>query len=195
MSFLTTEDSPAKGLSHGLRRGLRSWRKDARGTTAVEFAIVGVPFLMMCFGVITVGLHFLTTYSLENAVERAGRLIRTGQAQQGSMSADQFKQKICENAASYIDCTHKMRVHVQSWADFASVAPKACLDNGGNLAGSGNGGAPISDSSGGASRVVLITVCYEWELAARLPFLRLGKMTNGSALIQAATTFKTEPFM
>lgn len=179
-----------------LRDGMRRWGKDARGTTAIEFGIVGVPFLMMCFGVITVGLHFLTTYSLENAVERAGRLLRTGQAQQAGMTAEQFKQKVCDNAASYIDCSSKMKVHVQSWTDFASVTPKACLDNGGNLSGSGGAATdPISNSSGGASAVVLITVCYEWELAARLPFLRLGKMNNGSALIQAATTFRTEPYM
>lgn len=177
-----------------LRNGLARLRRDARGTTAIEFAIVGVPFLMMCFGVITVGLHFLTTYSLENAVERAGRLIRTGQAQTSGMTADQFKAKVCENAASYIDCGSKMRVHVQSWTDFASVQPKACLDSGGNLGGSGAGGDPIGASSGGASAVVLITVCYEWELAARLPFLRVGKMSNGSALIQAATTFRAEPY-
>ncbi len=173
----------------------RTFRKDTRGTTAVEFGFVGVPFLMMCFGVITVGLHFLTTYSLENAVERAGRLIRTGQAQQANMTAAEFKQQICDQVASYIDCQNKMRVHVQSWADFTSVAPKACIGPDGNLAAaSGSAGDNIGDSSGGASAVVLVTACYEWELAANLPFLRLGKMSNGSALIQAATTFRTEPY-
>ncbi len=196
MSWSLHMSSPRQSGSsvQALHRVLRRWRRDQQGTTAVEFAIVGVPFLMMCFGVITVGLHFLTTYSLENAVERAGRLIRTGQAQTSMMSADQFKQQVCVNAASYIDCTSKLKVHVQSWADFGSITPKACLDASGNMAGSGNGGDPVGNSSGGASRVVLITACYEWELAARLPFLRLGKMNNGSALIQAATTFRTEPY-
>lgn len=181
-------------MSTALRNRVRGWRTDASGTTAVEFGIVGVPFLMMCFGIITVGLHFLTTYSLENAVERAGRLIRTGQAQTAGMTGDQFKQKVCENAASYIDCANNLRVFVQSWTDFASISPKACLDNSGNLASSSGGSDPIGNSSGGASAVVLITVCYEWELASRLPFLRLGRMKNGSALIQAATTFRSEPY-
>ena len=175
---------------------VRNWRRDVSGTTAIEFGIVGVPFLMMCFGIITVGLHFLTTYSLENGVERAGRLIRTGQAQLlgGGMTAADFRQKVCDNAASFIDCSNNVKVHIQSWSDFSSIAPQACLDNNGNLASSGSDSASVASMAGGASSVVLITVCYEWELASRLPFLRLGRMSNGSALIQAATTFRTEPY-
>ena len=190
----------SRSTTHRVLRFVRSRisgvRSDTDGTTAIEFGIVGVPFLMMCFGIITVGLHFLTTYSLENAVERAGRLIRTGQAQLSGMTADQFKTKVCQNAASYIDCDSKLKVHVQSWTDFSNVQPKACLDSNGNLSGAaGGGGDPIGNSSGGASAVVLITICYEWELASRLPFLKLGRMQNGSALIQAATTFRSEPYM
>jgi Flp pilus assembly protein TadG len=182
-------------LHPAARRPRRKFGRDDRGTTAIEFGFVGIPFLMMCFGIITVGLHFLTTYSLENAVERAGRLIRTGQAQQGNMTAGEFKQQICDQVASYIDCQSKMRVFVQSWSDFSSVTPQSCIGPDGNLApASGAAADKISDSSGGASAVVLVTACYEWELASRLPFMRIGKMQNGSALIQAATTFRTEPY-
>ena len=41
---------------------------------------------------------------------------------------------------------------------------------------------------------MLVTTCYEWQLAGSMPFLRLGHMNNGSALIQASTTFMTEPY-
>lgn len=190
----------AKQNDAGVRpRGrLQRWRRDQRGTTAVEFGFVGVPFLMLCFGVITVGLHFLTTYWLENAVERASRKIRTGEAQSTAapMSVKNFRESICDpsGGAGLIDCG-KLKVHVQSWADLVNVQPKACLDANGNVGASAGADTDnISNFSGGAGAFVLVTVCYEWELAARLPFLRLGKMNNGSALIQAATTFKTEPY-
>jgi Flp pilus assembly protein TadG len=58
---------------HSIRRAggrLKVWRSDTAGVTAVEFAMVAVPFLMLLFGIITVGLFFFTTFSLENAVER-----------------------------------------------------------------------------------------------------------------------------
>lgn len=174
-------------------RKMAGIRRDESGTTAVEFGLVGLPFLMLCFGVITVGLHFLTTYWLENGVERASRLIRTGQAQTAGMTAQQFKAKICEIAVSYFHCDSKMQVHIQSWGAGENIAPVSCLSNG-SLSGGTGGATSVSDSAGGASRTVLVTVCYEWELAAVLPFLKIGKMPNGSALIQAAAAFQTEPY-
>ena len=62
-------------------------------------------------------------------------------------------------------------------------------------AGARTGGKP-----GGASTIVLVSACYEWELGnalANVPYWispANAKMTNGSTLIQASTTFTTEPF-
>lgn len=170
---------------------LRRWRQDRSGTTAIEFAIIGGPFIMMLFGIMGVGIYFFTTFTLENAVEQAGRLIRTGQAQQEGMTAAQFKQRICDLAPTFVDCTGKLRVNVMNYPDSTSITPASlpqCLDGGGNLSDVTN------YSTGGGSEVVLIWVCFEWSFASKIPFLRLGNMGNGSRLIQAATTFRTEPY-
>jgi Flp pilus assembly protein TadG len=171
-------------------RRLWAWFGDQSGFTAVEFAMVALPFLMLLFGIIAIGLFFFTTFSLENAVEGAARLIRTGQAQENGMTADQFKQEVCNRAPSFVDCTGKMRVNVQNFTDFGNIVTPSCVDSGGNLLPP-NG---TNYSLGGSGEVVLVTVCYEWELAAKIPFLSVGNMPNGSALIQASTTFRTEPY-
>lgn len=173
------------------RELVRRWRHDRSGTTAIEFAIVGGPFIMMLFGIMGVGIYFFTTFSLENAVEQAGRLIRTGQAQQDGMTSAQFKQKVCDLAPTFVDCTSKLRVNVMNYPDSEAITPASlpqCLDAGGNLSSTTN------YSTGGGSEVVLIWVCFEWTFASKIPFLRLGNMGNGSRLIQAATTFRTEPY-
>lgn len=170
---------------------LRRWRRDRSGTTAIEFAFVAGPFLMLLFGILGVGLYFFTTFSLENAVEQTGRLIRTGQVQQGGMTAEQFKEKVCELAPAFVDCVGKLRVNVLNFPDSAAIGPGTtpqCLDSGGNLADA------TSYAPGEADQVVLIWVCYEWALANKIPYLNLGDMANGSRLIQAATTFRTEPY-
>ncbi len=170
---------------------LRRWRRDASGATAIEFAFVAGPFLMLLFGILGVGLFFFTTFSLENAVERTGRLIRTGQVQQGGMTGQQFKEKVCEYAPAFVDCLNKLRVNVLNFPDSEAIGPGAmaqCLDQDGNLSD------VTSYEPGEADQVVLIWVCYEWSLAAKIPYLNLGNMGNGSRLIQAATTFRTEPY-
>ena len=169
---------------------LNRFRKNEDGVYAVEFALVGIPFVMLLFGIIVIGLYFFVTFSLENAVERAGRMIRTGQAQVANMTTDQFKDEVCSHTVSLIDCTGKVRVNVASWNSFGAITPPSCTDAGGDLIPE----PPVGAVPGDAGDVVLITVCYEWELAGQLPFLEVGKMANGSALIQASTTFRTEPF-
>ena len=48
--------------------------------------------------------------------------------------------------------------------------------------------------AGGASSVVLVTVCYPWSFGGSLPFIGLGNLNDGSLLIQASVAFRTEPF-
>ncbi|MFM1813601.1 MAG: hypothetical protein RLZ98_296 [Pseudomonadota bacterium] len=172
------------------RRQLGTVAEDERGFTAVEFGMVALPFLMLLFGIMAVGLFYFTTFSLENAVEEAARLIRTGQAQESGMTAEQFKKEVCDRAPPFVDCAGKMRVNVQNFNGFGTILAPSCIDTGGDLVKSED----TNFATGGSGDVVLVTVCYEWELAGKMPFMHLGTMGNGSALIQAATTFRTEPY-
>ena len=169
---------------------LRRLRKDEDGVTAIELGFVIGPFLMLLFGIIAVGLYFFTTFSLENAVEQAARVIRTGQAQQAGLTGEQFKAKVCEYVPGHIDCAGKIHVNVKSFANSSDIDPTdlpKCLDAGGNLKNSAD------YVPGGASVIVLVWLCYEWDMA-KFPFINLGDMANGSRLIQATTTFRTEPY-
>jgi len=164
------------------------------GTTAIEFGMVLGPFLMFAMGVVLIGINFLTTYSLENAVEKAARQIRTGQAQQAEMTASQFKQLVCDKVVEFVDCQNKLQIHVQSWSDFSSVNPTSCLASNGSLTAGNSGSSKIGDATGGASQIVLVTACYEFDLMGKIPLVNLGNMESGARLVQAATVFRTEPY-
>ena len=180
----------SKSFFHRLARAKSGYGRDNSGSMAIEFAIVVVPFVTILFGTIAVGLYFFVTFSLENAVEQASRQIRTGQAQLASKTKDEFKADVCAKAPGFIDCASALRVDVIQFADFAAADPPDCIDGSGNLIPD-----PTNDPvPGDAGEVVLVIVCYEWKLAAAMPFLNLGNMGNGSAMIQAATTFRTEPY-
>ncbi len=188
MTRVADPEKPGTPRHHGgLFARLRS---DERGVTAIEFGMVAMPFLMMLFGIIGVGLYFFTTFTLENAVEQASRILRTGQAQAANYNAAQFKAVVCDLVPGHIDCVGKLRVNVKSYPDTTNITPDSlpsCLTNG-----------SLSNANefnmGGASEVVLVWVCYEWDLAGKIPFIKLGDMSNGSRLIQATTVFRTEPY-
>jgi len=181
-------------LWHQAKRRLQRFslglRGDERGTAAIEFAMVGMPFMMMMFGMVAVGLHFYKTFTIENAIEQAARPIRTGEAQTAGLTKAQFKANFCAYAMLTSECDGQVRINVQNYALTDVITPPACTDAGGALV------PPASEAfaMGAANRIVLVTICYDFTLAGLIPFLQPGTMGGGSTLIQASTTFKIEPY-
>ncbi len=177
---------------------LRLFSRDRDGTTAIEFGLVALPFFLFAFGIMLVGMKYFTENAVEHAVEKAAREIRTGQAQKAGKTLADFRTMVCDAATSYITCDSKLVIHVQSAGQWADIVPTPCLTGGALTPSSGLGTDPLADSSGAAEAVVLVTACYEWDMTQLFQLGGLGDsiadMSNGSALVQAVSTFRTEPY-
>ena len=191
--------NPAQDWRRPVCRALRRLRRDERGHTALEFSLVALPFFLFTFGIMGTGLHFFTTSTLEHAAEAASRKLRTGEAQQNGKTIADFKEMVCQEAGTFIDCT-KLNVHVQNAEEWKDLVPVECETapndpfSGTLTPPTGTPTDPISSSSGGANARVMVTLCYEWDFAQKVPFLRMGDLGNGSALLQASTAFQVEPY-
>lgn len=162
----------------------------------MEFAIVATPFFLFVLGLIGLGLYFFTMNSLTYGVEAAARQIRTGQAQKSALTVSQFKNLVCLAAGSFINC-NKLSVIIQSGDTWSDITPQPCVDANNNMVSStGSANDTVSTYTGVASEVVLVTLCYQWDLAQTFSYLKLGKNSDGSgsAVVQAATAFRTEPY-
>lgn len=163
--------------------------------------MIGLPFILFMLGIIGYGLYFLTSTYLEYGAEIAARKIRTGEFNSGgvngnAMTVGEFRNLVCKSAKPVIDCG-KLTVLVQHGANWSGISPQSCVDNKGGMTGSsGATGEMLSKYAGESSEVVLVTLCYRWDLANNLSFLKLGSGKDGSgpAIIQAATAFKSEPY-
>ena len=181
---------------------LSRFRRNKDGVTAVEFGIVAFPFLLFVCGIIAVGLQFLTINNLDKAVENATRRIKVGSAQRNGMTLQEFKDHVCEMGGYYIqkNC-NDVYLHIQSASDWADITPVACASNG-QMTNQANMTTEVKDSAGGAEQVVLVTVCYDWQLPLNFPYLNYMLMRpsdgvalqSGGALIQSVATFRTEPY-
>ena len=60
---------------------LRRFRSNRRGSVAVEFSLIALPFFALLFAIIETALVFFASQVLETAVQDSSRLILTGQAQ------------------------------------------------------------------------------------------------------------------
>lgn len=156
-----------------------------RGATAVEFALVSIPFLLLVMAMIELGLVFLVSLTLENAIIDAGRTIRTGEAQGAKITAADFKTAVCAKMNWLGDrCAGALSLDVRTYADFASVSASNA---------SGTVPDPVSWDPGKAGSIVLVRGYYTWPLVT--PLMNTGlQSANGKRIIYAATAFMNEPY-
>jgi hypothetical protein len=112
------------------------------------------------------------------------------------MTVGQFRDLVCTTGQPMLDCS-KLAVMVQHAADWSGITPISCTDDNGNMIKStGSKDDLVTKYSGDASDVVLITLCYEWDLGSQFRFLKLGSGGDGSGpvILQSASAFKSEPY-
>jgi Flp pilus assembly protein TadG len=172
---------------------VRQMIKSESGAAAVEFALVAFPFFMVMGCICETGLMLFAEYSIQAGVQDAARQIRTGQAQNSSMSAANFKSKICEITGIVIDCQNKLTVYVRPAATFASLA--TVMPNFMNVGAKPDGTPnPASYSCGAPEQAAGVLATYDWKFT--MPFMTfLGNFNGGKTRrLYGIAIFQNEPF-
>ena len=117
----------SKMRENGGKRGFFGrFRRDSSGATAVEFAMVAPLFFLMLGVILETGLMLFSEYVLQNSVQNAARLVRTGQVSSADgtklMTAAEFKTSICGTVSIIFDCDSKVTVYVNSANNFATLS-------------------------------------------------------------------------
>ena len=173
------------------RRRWREFFADKKGTTAVEFALVGAPFIALLVALIQTFLVFFAQQLLETAVNESSRVILTGQAQAQNLSQTQFAQLVCSNVVILFKCSNLM-IDVQvagSWSGANPGAPPLTFD------GSGNVTNTWQFNPGSQGDIVVVRVMYQWPVFLGPLGFNLANLSNGNRLIMASTAFKNEAFV
>ena len=171
------------------KRGRASFGKNDSGATAVEFALIALPFFTVVFGIIEVGLSHFVNRMVDNAVINASREIRTGQAHDGGYDAATFKTRICGNLPDFLCSLDRLVVDVDKVDAFALAksAGESLYDEDGNLKEESN----YEDA--GAGEIGVVNVIYRWPMITSL--LSLNLADHGSERYLTSTlVFRNEPW-
>ena len=154
----------------------------------MEFAIIARVFFWVFFGIIEMGLLMIFNNGIEDGVERAARLIRTGQARTLGLTEAQFREKICDQVVLRTACRSKLIVDVREYPDFASIDPPApqWRNNRMELDAQFQPGSP--------RRVILVRAFYDWEFITPMIGALASNTGHGTFLVTAATAFRNEPY-
>lgn len=163
-------------------------RKAREGAAAVEFAMVALPFFILLYSLIELGLVFMIDAVAENAVVNATRLIRTGQAQEEGFDAARFKAAFCDNMSVFKgDCAARTTINVRVVASFAAT------DEGTDADGDG---VPDKDSydGGDAENLMLVRIWYRQPMIAPSLTQAVSSGGPGEVVISSTAAFRNEPW-
>lgn len=189
-----------------LRRLLLRFRSDRSGATAVEFAMVSVPFIGLLFAIFETAFVFLAQDGLDAATSAAPRQLLTGQAQSISTitSSSQFRDSlICNPTApaqrilpGFINCSNLI-VDVSQATNFSAA----------NVSKSYYTNPTMNYNPGGANCIVIVRVVYPMPVYLSIisgnSLLASGtNNTSGQTLYKGAmnyvlmstSVFRNEPF-
>ena len=173
------------------RRRWRAFTADRKGATAVEFALVGAPFIALLVALIQTFLVFFAQQLLEQVVNQSSRMILTGQAQAQNMNQTQFAAVVCSNVVILFDC-NKLMIDVQvagSWSSANTGAPTLTFDSNGNVTNA------WQFNPGNPGDIIIVRVMYQWPVFMGPLGFNLANLSNGNRLIMSTTAFMNEAYI
>jgi Flp pilus assembly protein TadG len=150
-------------------------------------------------------VSFFAQSALQNAVNDAARLVRTGQAtcftkdsgnKCNPMTEDQFRTQVCSEAGVLLkncgrdgDGPTDLQFDVRAYASFTGVTNSSPLDAGNNLPDMKG-----AFNVGNACDVVLVRAFYRWPVFTPGLSYLLANMSGSYHLLATAAAFRNEPY-
>jgi Flp pilus assembly protein TadG len=175
--------------AHNLILALRAFGRARQGATAVEFAFIAGPLLMLIFGILELALVFMASTALETATTSAARAIRTGELQTSGGTKESFAEAVCDRM-SWLgsSCGANIHIDVRTYDDFTS------LKNDPAQAGDSFKEEDTCWSPGGPADIVLVRTYYSWRIFTPLISNALVNSGSDKRLLSAVDAFRNEPY-
>jgi Flp pilus assembly protein TadG len=173
----------------------RRYRNSDSGATAVEFALVALPFFGLLGVIIETGSMMFVEYGLQSGVQEAARQARTGQAQGAGMTTAQYKSLICKNAALVSQCGTNVTVYANSYQSWSQL--KANMPSFTDMGVKDDGTTDPANTAyklGGPVCPSVLVATYDWKFM--MPMMNyMGNIKNGTARrLVGFAMFQTEPY-
>lgn len=174
-------------LKSPVKRAAKRMAEDRRGATAVEFALVALPFLALLGAIIETAMVFFAGMMMEHGLSQSAREIRTGQLQLAGGSPEAFRNSVCGRSAGLLRC-ERLRIDVRTLESFGG-ATSLPIDSDGMV-----DVESISFLPGNPGEIVLVRAFYDWPLIVPNLGLGLSNMAGNRRLLTATAAFRNEPF-
>jgi Flp pilus assembly protein TadG len=171
-----------------VRNTWRRFRRNRRGSAAVEFALVAPLFFALLFAIIETAIMFFASQVLETITQESARQILTGQAQTAGLSKVQFQNNVvCPQIPALFTCAN-ISIDVESYSSFSSVVINSQIDSSGNFINN------MQYNPGGPGDIVVVRLFYQWPLFVTGLGYNIANLSGHQRLLVATAAFRNEPY-
>jgi Flp pilus assembly protein TadG len=110
----------------------KKFLKDRKGAAALEYALLGLPFVLLMLTTFDLSIYFFRDHVLQASAAAGARVVRTGQVARAPDPAATFRTAVCDAAAPAFSCT-ELVFDVRPWPNFAAIGtiPEVTFDQNG----------------------------------------------------------------
>jgi Flp pilus assembly protein TadG len=170
-----------------LRRCIPRFGRSEKGSAAVEFAILALPFFLIVYAILEIALLFTAELVLDKATAETGRMVRVGRVQKSALTQAQFQDLTCKNVQAVLDCS-KLVFDLKTYGSFADV-PTDIPMIGNSIDTSG-----FAYDFGRGGTIVALRVFYKWSFFTAPMRDLFGRTGDGATVLMSMSAFRTEPF-
>lgn len=176
------------------RRGfLRHFVKDSKGSVAIEFTALAIPFAMLVFAILESCISFAGQQLMSGITDDVARQFRTGQITIADVEADEdlVRRKICDRLEIVVSngCPG-LEIDLRSFNTFAQAAQQRIAftdDNDIDTTG-------FKIDPGTARSKNQLRVFYRWPVMTDFLRKSMSNLKDGKTLHYATVTWQNEPF-
>lgn len=173
------------------KRGIFTrFKKDKRGSVAIEFSFLAMPFFLIIFAIIESCYAFTVQQVMTNTTDIVARSVRVKELSQAAASGTVVRDKICAGMSSWVSAgCPGLDVDLKVYTSFADV-PKTIprlADNGVNTSG-------FASNVGIGKQIQHLRVFYRWPYMTDFIGHKLAELPDNKTLLFASSTWKNEDF-
>jgi Flp pilus assembly protein TadG len=182
--------SPA-AATVSVRNILRRFRRNRRGSAAVEFALVAPLFFGVLFAILETAIMFFAGQVLELGTAESARLMMTHQAQDSNMTEAEFKQDLCNRIKVLFKCQGNLgnlSLDVKVFSPGTAITITDPI-----VSGSLTGPFVYSLPPSGSPNTVVVRAFYQWPLYVTRFGYNIANLSGSKRLLAATAAFHVEP--
>jgi Flp pilus assembly protein TadG len=165
--------------------------RNRKGSTAIEFTALAIPFSLLVFAILESSISFAAQQVMANAADDVARQFRTGQIKANDLDQNQLRDLICQRMEIIVTSgCPGLEVDLREYDTFEQAAQvRVTFDASGDIDTQGFGYTPGSSMSRNMLRVY-----YRWPVITDFMRKSMANLPDGKTLHFASVTWQNEPF-